>query len=185
MPYPHDDLEPKTRLARAIKYALTRGRKPDELIGDPSDPYMRRWRVRNTGGRHTWGLYLHHIRLSDDDRALHDHRYASVSLILEGGYIEHTPGPGFKTVHSYDPPRFEYDNRATVRHLFGAGSLIKRPHAAAPHRLELVNGEPAWTLFVIGTPVRDWGFYCGRGWVPWREFVSTHEHGNMRGKGCD
>ena len=72
-------------------------REPDFIIGDN---YLRRWWLIP---RNRWlNVYLHEFRASDDDRALHDHPWASCSIILRGEYFEHLPadpnqpaGPGF------------------------------------------------------------------------------------------
>jgi hypothetical protein len=50
---------------------------------------MERWHIipRNR----LFNIYLHHFLKSDYDRALHDHPWASLSIILKGEYTEHTP----------------------------------------------------------------------------------------------
>lgn len=50
------------------------------------------------------------------------------------------------------------------------------------HRLELVQG-PVWTIFITGPRIREWGFYCPKGWRHWTVF--TDKTGNNIGKGCD
>lgn len=56
------------------------GRKPDFVIGDLSNPYLLRWWVipRNR----FFNVYLHKFLRDDDDRALHDHPWWSMSIIL-------------------------------------------------------------------------------------------------------
>ena len=63
-------------------------RKPDFIVGDPANPYLRRWWLlpRNP----VFGIYLHQFMRSDDDRALHDHPWPSLSLTLRGRMMEHT-----------------------------------------------------------------------------------------------
>jgi DNA-binding transcriptional LysR family regulator len=134
------------------------GREPDVLIGPAEDPYLRRWWVipRNR----FFNVYLHHIRHSDDDRALHDHPWWNLSILLRGSYVEHTPAG---------------------ERLRRAGSLVlRRPEAA--HRLEVTGGE-VWTLFITGPTCREWGFHCPAGWVPWRLFVAPENEGEI-GRGC-
>lgn len=92
------------------------------------------------------GVYLHHLLRSDEDRALHDHPWSFVSIILTTGYVEHTP----KGARRYGP-----------------GSILIRP-AEWQHRLEL--DRSAWTLVIRFRRVREWGFHCLRGWVPWQQF---------------
>lgn len=118
-------------------------RPPDEIIGPPDDPYMRRWHLIP---RNRWlNIYLHNVVRSDDARALHDHPWASLSIILRGGYCDITPDG--------------------ARH-YRRGSIIARS-ARHSHRLEVFAGG-AWTLFITGRRVRDWGFDCPEGWIPWQ-----------------
>ena len=149
-------------------------RAPDFVIGPPENPYMHRWFVipRNR----IFNVYLHKFLRDDDDRALHDHPWPSVSLVLKGGYYEQTKGP----------------DGSFERRWFGPGNVIFRGPRYA-HRVELgrryVGGftledvVPCWTLFVTGPRVREWGFHCPKRWVPWTEFVDQKDHGNI-GKGC-
>lgn len=143
-------------------------RDPDFLIGDPADPYMVRW--------HLWRIrwlsscYLHLVRRSDDDRALHDHPWWNVSLVLAGGYVEVMPV-------DYSAPA------GRVRRVWRAvGSLTCR-RARASHRLVVPDHAPAVTLFLTGPRVRNWGFWCATGWVPWQRFVNPEKPGEI-GPGC-
>lgn len=134
-------------------------RPPDFVIGPTADPYLRRWWVIPRNRR--FNVYLHQIRKSDDDRALHDHPWWNLSIILRGGYVEVTPKGRFWR---------------------SAGSLVFR-RATAFHRLEIWPGGGAWTLFVTGPVIRTWGFACPQGWIPWRQFVSERNKGEV-GAGC-
>lgn len=131
-------------------------RSPDFVIGND---YLRRWWVapRNEFSN----LYLHDIRHSDDDRALHDHPWRNQSYVIRGRYIEHTPEGSF---------------------LRQAGDFIER-EADALHRLELFPGENAISLFSTGPKVRDWGFACPKGWVPWQDFCAPGDSSQV-GRGC-
>lgn len=149
-------------LARRAQIIATRA--PDFLIGDPDAPYIRRWWVIP---RNRWfNIYLHEILRSDDDRALHDHPWVNLSIIIDGSYVEHTIAKGGI-------------ERSVVRR---AGSwTFRRPTAA--HRLEITDG-PAWSLFITGPRVRNWGFHCPRaGWVMWELFCATGNKGQV-GRGC-
>ena len=91
-------------------------------------------------------VMLHYLAASDDDRALHDHPWAFVTVLLTSGYHEHTPQGRF------------WRRRFSVLH---------RP-AEWQHRLELV--EPCWTLVFRGAYVREWGFIVDRVWVQWKAY---------------
>lgn len=147
-------------------------RKPDVTIGPPDDVYLERWFVipRNR----VFNIYLHRFRRSDDDRALHDHPWWNLSLVLHSGYVEERP------VHRDAPSGRRH---ATYRR---QGSLLlRRPRQA--HRLALLAGEPRpITLFLTGPRQREWGFWCPQGWRHWKKFTAagpTHE-GQLIGLGC-
>ena len=135
---------------------LMTSRPPDFVIGDN---YLLRWWVipRNK----LYNLYLHDIRKSDDDRAMHDHPWENTSLLISGSYIEHTPQGVFKRK---------------------CGDIVHRKPEDS-HRLEIIPGERAISLFATGSKVRDWGFHCPKGWVPWQEFTSPTDS-SKTGRGC-
>ena len=112
-------------------------------------------------------VYVHEVLRSDDDRALHDHPWANLSVILAGGYLEHTIRAG--GVH--------------VRTERTAGDIVFR-RAKAAHRLEMIPDMLCYTLFITGFRVRTWGFHCPLGWVPWRLFVARTDRGSV-GAGCE
>lgn len=140
--------------------AVLMARAPDVVIGDPAAPYMRRWWVipRN---EHC-NVYLHEILRSDDDRALHDHPWGNTSLLIAGRYVEHTPEGSFLRERGWSGTR----------------------EASAAHRLEILPGESSLSLFITGPKVRDWGFHCPKGWVPWQQFTGG-AHGELVGRGCE
>lgn len=131
-------------------------RQPDFVIGDD---YLRRWWIIPRS--EAVNVYLHEILKSDDDRAMHDHPWSNVSYLIAGSYIEHTPEGRF------------------VRQ---AGEVVERP-ANALHRLEVIPGERAVSLFMTGPKVREWGFACDHGWVHWQDFTSADDS-SRTGRGC-
>lgn len=147
---------------------LAAERRPDQTIGGEHDPYLRRWHLTPRGDGPA--VYLHQFLRSDDDRALHDHPWASVSIILSGSYLEHVPGE--------DEPL-----------LRTPGTVVERD-ATSAHRVELLRLRPGapelpvWTLFLVGPRVREWGFHCPQGWVRWQDFTAG-PGGELVGKGCD
>ena len=134
-------------------------RAPDFVIGTPDSPYMRRWWVipRNR----FFNIYLHNILRDDDDRALHDHPWVNVSILLSGRYREITPRAS------------KWRRRGSL--------VLRRPTSA--HRLELDGGKPCWSLFITGPNVRTWGFHCPNGWVPWQQFCAPGDSSQI-GRGC-
>ena len=151
-------------------------REPDFVIGSAADPYLLRWWVipRNP----LFNVYLHEFRRDDDDRALHDHPWASCSILLDGGYFEEVPAEKRHGI-------------AGRRRIWRApGSVVLR-RAGSAHRVELerdwrfVAGppgrrafpRPAITIFLTGPRVREWWFHCPKG------FVKDGHKGEI-GRGC-
>lgn len=133
---------------------------PHFIVGPHDNPYLHRWYLlpRNP----ILNIYLHRFLRDDEDRARHDHPWPSVSILLRGRYVEETP---------------------KGKRLFCAGSVVLR-RSTHTHRIELPEGKHAWTLFITGPRLREWGFHCPRGWVHWREFTAPTNYGQT-GKGCD
>lgn len=152
------------RLLQGRAMTIMARRAPDFTIRPNGQDYLRRWWVipRNP----FFNIYLHEILVSDDDRALHDHPWVNCSIIIAGGYHEHVIAAG--GVHH--------------RHWRVQGSVTLR-RARAAHRLEVEANAHAWTLFITGPRLRDWGFHCpDAGWRHWRDF--TGEDKASIGRGC-
>lgn len=164
-------------------------RPPNFVVGadDPHGAYLRRWYLlpRNP----ILNVYLHHFLRDDDDRALHDHPWAWASLLLRGGYTEHTIAAGGihrRKIRHAGSWAFSLPSRAhriTLLPLWwlaqsfdGANAVFNRnPNAQAP----------CWTLFITGPRVREWGFHCPQqGWVHFLRFTRPGSVGE-RGPGCD
>lgn len=142
--------------------------EPHFYIGGRERPYMLRWYLIPRNRR--LNIYLHKFCRDDDDRALHDHPWWFVSVMLRGMYIEYMP-------HSQGACRV----RRAVSFAFRK--------ATHQHRVELRKREdgspiPCCTLVVTGRKVREWGFWCPKGFVPWHQFVNRDDHGAI-GPGCD
>ncbi len=130
-------------------------RPPDLIIGKK---YLSRWYV--IPHNRLFNIYLHKFESSDDDRALHDHPWYSMSILFSGEIKEHS----FKRVR-------------LIPWLWPVFRTAK-----FAHRLELMKG-PVWTLFITGPVLRTWGFHCPENWRHWTEF--SDESGQGIGKGCD
>jgi len=146
--------------------------------------YMRRWwRIKRNA---FFNVYFHHVLRSDEDAALHDHPWWNFSIVLEGGYYEHTIAAG--GVHS--------------KKWYGPGSVRFRPSGAFAHRLELetqrfnvigdhmdgkpMGEKPVKTIFITGPVLRRWGFHHPSQWVDaydWDAFTEAHGIATMKMKG--
>lgn len=135
-------------------------RKPDFIIGGDV-PYLNRWWVipRNK----FFNTYLHQFIRDDDDRALHDHPWWSLSWLMRGAL-------------------WEFSNKYPRR--INAGSWrLRSAHFAHKLKIPDRDREKTWTLFITGPVIREWGFHCQQGWRHWKEFTDTRDKGSV-GKGC-
>lgn len=153
---------------------FVRFRKPDFTVWQRGDIYLvRRWIFpRNP----LLNVYLHKFCASDDDRALHDHPWLNLSILLRGCYIEHVPdfrGTSSPHVRLGDLPRRQKLRRAPA--------LILR-RGVSSHIIE-IKTRTVWTLFITGPVFRDWGFHCAQGWVHWRDYLAPGDKSRV-GKGC-
>ena len=106
-------------------------------------------------------VFLHLFHRGDAEDYPHDHPWPFWSLILWGGYYEHT---------------------ATGKHWHGPGSLLRRP-AEWQHRVELHGKRKCVTLIWTGKKQRTWGFVCpDKGWINWRDHQANQDAG---GSGCE
>lgn len=99
-----------------------------------------------------FSIRLHHIVRPDADRDLHDHPFNFRSLVLEGMYYELGTSGWHRRVE--------------------AGTTYRAP-ATRWHRIDGVSDGGAWTLFVMGRRINDWGFLVNGRKVPWREYLGV------------
>lgn len=147
-------------------------RDPDFIVGHKENPYLLRWYL--IPQNRFFNIYLHKFLRDDDDRALHDHPWPSLSVLLKGRYDE------MRFARHFFYPLFSHNNHTLVR---VPGKRLKYRSAGYTHRV-LLKSPRVWTLFITGPQVREWGFHCPKGWVPWQEFCDETDHGNI-GRGCE
>lgn len=161
-------------------------RPPDKTIGTN---YLSRWHLWRGKAlpdkRKGFRIHLHRYVGSGDDRAVHDHPAHSVSFLLRGRLIEVTP--------------YESED---MREVFPDTELLQAKRipwlwpvfrkATHTHRIVLEKG-PAWTVFIMLTDCREWGFkkwsQSGYNWVPWWTMTTEDgrkiESGYQAGRGCE
>lgn len=98
-----------------------------------------------------FNIFLHNFK-SSDDPVFHDHPWAWCTIILKGGYWEHT-----------------IDGARTWR---GPGSICFRK-ATDMHWVELKPGCDTWTLFMHGKRNRNWGFLVDNNWIYWKDYLAN------------
>jgi len=112
-----------------------------------------------------FNVTLHKIVRSDDP-IFHDHPWPYITVVLKGGYWEHTPV-------------FNIDGMMLTEFQVwrGPGSIIKRG-AGEYHWLELEEGGSATTLFFMGPQQREWGFLVQvkkgiHRWIKWTDYLDS------------
>lgn len=137
----HGQLSMITSIVRGIML------KPDERkrhtvvkrYPEGDRPYLDRYFIGDQRGAERY--FAHRFHRGDPEAALHDHPWDFATLILVGGYLEHTPD-------------------ATIERR--AGDLVTHK-AEDLHRIELTT-TPTWTLVRAGPTRRTWGFMEPSGW---------------------
>lgn len=133
--------------------------------------------------KRVWGVavFLHHFHASDGERALHNHPWPGLSLILRGGYVE-------ERCSEYLVPVNEIEETGVYTRAYDAnGTYVEADSGFVPkvhrvkhtpvtirtlkpgmlnriglndyHRAELIDEVGgAWTLFFTSERVKSWGF---------------------------
>lgn len=154
--------------------------------------YMWRWwRIARNWA---FNIYYHVVLRSDDDRALHDHPWFSFSIVLDGGYFEHTIRAGGIHRKIWKGPgsmSFRWTGSLAHRLELKRVSLMEAPLSAlAGREVEISDATnmkvevPATTIFITGPVLRRWGFHHESGWVDaydWDAFCEANGiHQNMK-----
>jgi len=99
--------------------------------------------------------FLQHFRRSDDTHQLHNHPWHwAASLILRRGYLEERRREVGKKWGLHGDRIHHYFREVYIRSVRYTNFLWHDTF----HRVELDRGE-AWTLFLAGPKVQDWGFW--------------------------
>lgn len=108
-----------------------------------------------------FNVVLHKV-VKSDDPIFHDHPWPYMTVVLKGGYYEHTPLFNDKGQKFAEFCRWR-----------GPGSVIIRK-ANEYHWLELDDNRPTTTLFFMGPQQRDWGFLINK--TKTKQQWIQHEH---------
>lgn len=131
------------------------GRKRVILDRESQEPYLTRYYLFLKDRKwFPFNIFLHNFHKSDPDD-LHDHPWPFITIILKGGYWEHTPKGKFWR---------------------GAGK-INWAGSKALHRVELEPGVDTWTLFIPGPSVREWGFIDNGVWKRHDQYLAERYKG--------
>jgi hypothetical protein len=136
----------KKLMQRLGRYRLVMDRENNE-------PYLERYYLFLRDRKSfPFNVFLHKFLKGDPDD-LHDHPWPYFTIILRGGYWEHTPKGRFWRA----PGHFR---------LCGSSSL---------HRIELDPGVTCWTLFFPGPQLREWGFVKNNQWIQHEQYFELRK----------
>lgn len=114
-----------------------------------NEPYLTRYYLFLKDRKwFPFNIFLHNFHKGDLDD-LHDHPWPYFTLILRGGYWEHT----VSGKHWRSPGHFR----------------ISTPRSL--HRIELEPNTDVWTLFIPGPKIREWGFIRKGEWVENQQYL--------------
>jgi hypothetical protein len=123
------------------------------------EPYMHRYYLFLKDRKwFPFNVVLHKI-VKSDEPVFHDHPWPFITIVLSGGYWEHTPV-------------LDDNGRqiADITQWRGPGSIIMRG-SKDYHWLELdENVGPVTTLFFMGPQLREWGFLKDK-WIHNEEYL--------------
>jgi hypothetical protein len=128
------------------------------------DGYQERWWAQPCEEGQPLSMRVHHLLRSDTDAALHCHPWPNISVVMSGGYWDITP------LSQDQHPSL--DAASFKRVWCGPGAIVSRK-ATDRHRIEILDGSEAWSLFIMGAWERDWGFWLPTGWVYWRDYLGV------------
>ena len=116
-----------------------------ENVGLPEAPFVRRWVL----DLHFFSIRLHRWLSSDDLRFPHDHSWNFLTMVLRGGYTEHS-----------------YSDGGSLEYMGGrirkAGSVGFRGRNSI-HKVEITSDSPCWSLVMTGRWQRMPGFWIRPG----------------------
>ena len=131
------------------------GRKRVVMDRLDNEPYLTRYYLFLKDRKwFPFNIFLHNFHKGDPDD-LHDHPWPYCTIILKGGYYEHTPTG-------------KYWRSAGTGRFASSRSL---------HRIELEPGVDTWTLFIPGPQLREWGFVDNGEWKQHEQYLTERYKG--------
>lgn len=142
-----------------FNYLERKGRKHVITDRDGNNPYLIRYYVAYPDSvvrerkDIPFNVFLHQFLLSDEP-VWHDHPWNwFISIVISGGYMEHTPwGDHWR-------PKWDirFVNCNKLRHI--DDDVTKPQIPANVHWVEINEPGKTWTLFIRGRTNKSWGFF--------------------------
>jgi len=145
-----------------LKLLEKMGRKRVIMDRINNEPYLERYYLfLKERKRFPFNVFLHKFLKGDPDD-VHDHPWPYATLILKGGYYEWVP---------------EFNSEGEMvgqRRFWRAPGHFRTCSSNSYHRIELDPGVTAWTLFVPGPHVREWGFLLkDNTWIQHEQYLES------------
>ena len=154
----------------------------NQKLGKPECPYLHRTMLKLPFG---WSLRYHRWYRSDDKRAMHDHPWWFITLVLTGSYEDWTEGQicaKCNGVGKLYTRRVEYHDFVICDVCDGRGfeiaiermrpgKLSFRP-ALHTHTVSVAPGG-CRTLLLMGPQRRKWGFWARKKSGKWKWFKAN------------
>lgn len=124
-----------------------------QKLGDRKCPYMVRWVFQTKW----FSVRLHHWLFGDDPRAMHDHGWNFIVIVLRGSYWDITE-----------------DDRQLMK-----PGMVQYRHAQHKHTVDTTG---CWTLVITGPVIRQWGFWVQnksnrrKVWLRAKRYFIKHGH---------
>lgn len=164
---------------RLVDWIITRAKRTPyfHLVHADGSMYMERyWLVKNFFG---FSARVHGIHTPDMDRAMHDHPWSFISIVMRGAYIETTPNrQNTIDFHAVGAIGATEPQQERFR---GTGSIAFHGFWHR-HRVTLVTEWdylPVWTLFITFPKRQSWGFFTPDGKIWWWVYESVHNKTNL------
>ena len=135
------------------------GRHRIVLDRQSNEPYLERYYVFLKDRKwFPFNVFIHKFLKSDPDD-VHDHPWPYATLILKGGYYEWIP-------------EFNSKNEKIGERRFWRGpGHFRLCRSTSYHRIELKPGVTAWTMFMAGPQLREWGFLVNNKWIQHEQYL--------------
>jgi len=135
-----------------LNWLESKGRKRIIMDRQCNEPLLTRYYLfLKERKRFPFNVFLHKFHKGDPGD-VHDHPWPYFTLILAGGYYE------------WVPQFADGKMIGEIRHWRGPGHF-RFCGSNSYHRIELVPGITAWTLFMPGPHKREWGFLVNNKWT--------------------
>lgn len=141
------------------------------------NPYKRGADAEQTPARWPWlpSVRLHHIRVPDADRHLHDHPWNARTIVLAGWYNEERPFRALTHREALSPDGVRQTPDGTLALFHRKPSYTGRLLYAQYHRIAQVAEGGVFTLFITWRKRGEWGFAVDGKKVPWQQYVAVRQ----------